>query len=266
VANFEFNEYRIDDVSENAWPSGSGNDASLFFNHLQQAGDVLLDPAKRFAYDRFGPTILQWKHCVTIRDYLQTAGSHSVILYVGGAFFLALSNFLGYLESGKYWRFLTIACLVVFEAYTVTRTTWPGILTHIINPIFVKFKIGHPYLPFEAISFARKLTLTIFIALAQVTPLIKGPLQTSDESAHLQQLLDRLDALAKHTDQEAGRLLGLELTPFASDETTEQEVKQQLRSWIVQNTIRSNQEVRDAMGRALQRRRQDAPAGAKGTR
>lgn len=237
-----------------------------WFIHLRQASDILVDPAKRFAYDRFGPAMLDWKHCITIKDYVMAGASQVIPYYVGSAIFMTLLNYLGYMTSGKYWRFLTVACLFVFEAYAVTRTTWPTILTNLINPIFHNLRIRPPYLPFQAITLARKLSITVFIALAQVTPLLKSPSQTTDESARLQQQLDRLDMLAKHNDQEAGRLLGLELTPFASDENAEKQVRNRLQSWLVENTIRSNPEIRDAMGRALQRRREGAPPGARGTR
>ncbi|KAF2093467.1 membrane associated DnaJ chaperone-like protein [Rhizodiscina lignyota] len=250
-------------------PDKASNDnplAEAFFIHLRQASDVLVDPAKRFAYDRFGPTMMDWKHCITIKDYLTAGATQIIPYYIGSTFFMALLNYLGYMESGKYWRFLTVACLFVFEAFSVTRTTWPGILTNAINPIFETLRVRPPYLPFEAISLARKLSITFFIALAQVTPLLKSGLQSGNEAVRLQQQLDRLDSLAKHNDQEVGRLLGLELTPFAGDEAAEKDVRSQLQNWLVQNTIRATPEVRDAIGRVLQRRREGAPTGARGTR
>jgi hypothetical protein len=42
------------------------------FIRYKRANDALADPVKRFAYDRFGPSILEWKGCSTIRDYVVT--------------------------------------------------------------------------------------------------------------------------------------------------------------------------------------------------
>lgn len=239
--------------------------AEATFIHLRRASDTLIEPTKRFAYDRFGPTMLEWKHCVTIRDYVQTGAYQIVPYYLVSAAFLSLLSFFGYLESGKYWRFLAMASLLVFEGFVVSRPQWPTLLTKIVNPV-ITVTGRPPYLPFQAVVLARKLSITLFIALSQITPLLKGLQHSSNNAVRQTHQLDRLDALAKHNDQEAGRLLGLELTPFAVDEAAGQEVRERLKQWIVQNTVRSVPQVRDAVGRALQRRRVDAPAGARGTR
>lgn len=239
--------------------------AEATFIHLRRASDTLIDPAKKFAYDRFGSSMLEWKHCVTIKDYIQTGASQIVPYYVVSAAFLALLGFFGYMESGKYWRFLTMASLLVFEGFVISRSTWPAILTKFVNPI-ISLSGRPPYLPFQAVVLARKLSITFFIALGQISPLLKSPQQSGTEAARQKMQLDRLDALAKHNDQEATRLLGLELTPFAADDVAGREVREKLKQWLVQNTVRSAPEVRDAVGRALQRRRLDAPAGAKGTK
>ena len=75
--------------------------------------------------------------------------------------------------------------------------------------------------------------------------------------------LTRLEQLAQGTDAEALRLIKLDLAPFVGDETGTKALRGKIREWLVNNTIRSDPEVRDAMGRALGRRRAGAPAGAR---
>jgi len=78
--------------------------------------------------------------------------------------------------------------------------------------------------------------------------------------------LARLEQVSKVNDVEISRLLGFEMVPFAADEQAEKEVSDKLKQWLVNNAVQNDPQVRDAVGRAIQKRRQDAPAGARGTR
>ncbi len=69
--------------------------------------------------------------------------------------------------------------------------------------------------------------------------------------------------MAQGTEIETQRLLALEMTPIVGDEAGQNDMKGRVREWLVQNTIRSDPEVRDAMGRAMAKRRIGAPAGAR---
>lgn len=149
----------------------------------------------------------------------------------------------------------------------MTRPTVPLLLTRFINPLLTTFTSRSPYLPFQALSLARKLTLTFFIALSQIGPLLSAPLTPQGDGKTIQaQQLDRLDVNLRAADQEVTRLLGLELTPFAAEPAAMGELRSSMRRWLVDNTVRSNPEVRTAIGRVLERRRAGAPAGAQGAR
>ena len=76
--------------------------AEAFYIHLKQARDTLVDPVKRFAYDRFGPDMLEWKQCTTIHDYVFAGATRMAPLYIGSLVFLVVSGFQGFLEAGRY--------------------------------------------------------------------------------------------------------------------------------------------------------------------
>ncbi len=76
--------------------------SEAFFVHLKLAHDTLLNPAKRFAYDRFGPSVLQWQHCSSIRDYLVTGIWTYAPTYVGSAVALVVLSVTGYLNFGRF--------------------------------------------------------------------------------------------------------------------------------------------------------------------
>ncbi|KAF1813880.1 membrane associated DnaJ chaperone-like protein [Eremomyces bilateralis CBS 781.70] len=245
-------------------------EAEQYYVHINQARETLIDPVKRFAYDRFGPEILEYKHCKTIGDYVKTGAMRIAPSYAALGFLLLVSNFLGYLEAGRYWRYFTFAAMLAFEAYTITRPTGPAIATRVLNPLFQTFNLHAPYLPFQILALARRTAIAIYIALSQIQPLIALTfINRSGSMASEQQVqtqLNRLDALTRSYDLETSRLLTLEMAPFAEDADRQRLVREQLKEWLVQNTIRSDPEVRDAMGRVLKRKREGVPAGAKGTR
>ncbi|KAI0386613.1 hypothetical protein F5Y04DRAFT_275066 [Hypomontagnella monticulosa] len=251
----------------------SGADASDtdFFIHLKTASDTLVDPARRFAYERFGPDVVAWKHCVTIRDFVVRGVQVLVPYYSLAAVAMYVLGLLGYLDWGRYWRWLTLIMLCVFELYTITRPSFPRLLDVLINPILTRFTDHPPYLPFQAITLARKLSITLYIAFSQIGPLLQPPNQRGVKPAEatekaLQQSLDRLEQTARGVDVDVGRLMELEMAPFAGDPEVINSMRTKLKEWLVQNTIRADPMVKDALGRSFQRRRVDAPAGARGNR
>ena len=240
--------------------------------HLKTASETLVEPARRFAYERFGPDVVEWKNCATVRDYVLRGCQVLVPYYCVAAAALYLLGLLGYLSWGKYWRWLTLVSLCVFELHTVTRPAFPAFVASFVNPLLTSLTSHPPYLPFQIISLARRCSITLYIAFSQIGPLLRSKEQRSaalsldsSEKALLQGL-DRLDQTAKTLDADATRLMELEMAPFAGDAEAINSMRSKLKEWLVQNTIRSDPMVRDALGRSFQKRRTDAPAGAKGNR
>ncbi|KAK3945996.1 hypothetical protein QBC46DRAFT_370539 [Diplogelasinospora grovesii] len=264
--------------------SGSVNaeDINAKFVHLKTAADTLTNSAKRFAYERFGPGILEWQRCSSTRDYVFRGAQVSVAPYyaVAAALMYCL-GLLGYLDWGRYERWLALAGLFLFEIHAITRPYHPPIFDSIINPVLGGLPDGWarpPYLPFQAIALARKLCLTLYIAFSQIGPLLSTgggqegvqKKKKGSEEQLLRQGLERLEMAARSVDSDAERLLGLEMAPFVGGEGEEQQmqntVMNKVKEWLVNNTIRSDPMVRDAVGTALRKRRVDAPAGARGTK
>ncbi|KAF7190534.1 Chaperone protein DnaJ [Pseudocercospora fuligena] len=226
---------------------------------LQIARDTLVDPAKRFAYDRFGPDILGWQNCKLIRDFIFSGLQGTLVYYIGSAVALVGLGVLGYLRQGVFWRYLVMAGLFVIEMHAATRPHFPALLTQLVNPMVAATGLRSPYLPFQMITLLRKLAVTFFIAMSQLGPLLQDPKQApaGDGSSIAPQQLDRIDALAAVTDQELQRLLGFELTPFAIEEKAAKELRGTLKDWLVQNSIRNDPEVKMAIEKHFERRRQE---------
>lgn len=78
--------------------------AESFYVRLKQARDVLIDPAKRFAYDRFGPEVLEWRSCKTIYDFAFAGVRNTLMYYLGTGLTLIALSVVGYLRAGSFVR------------------------------------------------------------------------------------------------------------------------------------------------------------------
>lgn len=210
--------------------------------------------------------MLKWQHCSSIRDYLvRGLQFSSAPIYGGSLVFLVLLSFTSYLQWGRFWRYLTFGALTLLEMHTLTRPYSSPLLTKVLNPLLGMVSGHAPLLPFQLIILARKATFTLFIAFSQLGGLFPTPPAPSSTAAsplELQQLA-RLEQIAQSSEAEASRLLAMDMAPFAGDEQGTKDLRGKVREWLVTNTIRADPEVRDAMGRALGKRRQGAPAGAR---
>ncbi|KAL8699018.1 MAG: hypothetical protein Q9201_006241 [Fulgogasparrea decipioides] len=156
-------------------------------------------------------------------------------------------------------------CLGLVEYHTLTRPYWSPFLVKVLNPLLTILTTHPPLLPFQFLTLAHKAVFTFFIALGQLSPLFapKNEPASSSTSAFDEQQLQRLEQLSMSTEVETGRLLALEMAPVVGDEAGQNDMKGKVREWLVQNTIRADPEVRDAIGRFMQKRRAGAPAGAR---
>jgi DnaJ-class molecular chaperone len=85
-----------------AHPDRAGAASDQFFIKLKQAEDTLVDPVKRFAYERFGPDILHWKACATEGDYITTGFQKMIGRYIGTVIVMAGAQMFGRFPHGTY--------------------------------------------------------------------------------------------------------------------------------------------------------------------
>ena len=251
--------------------SAGDSDTNNFFIHLKVASDTLVDPAKRFAYERFGPDVVTWAKCVTVKDYV-TRGVFYTILphYAIATASIYVLGLFGYMDFGKFYRWLILGTLCLFEVHAATRTAFSPSL-NAVNAVVTTFTARYPYLPFQLMALARKLTLTVYIALSQIGPLLVQEDSSSrraagDEEKTLRQSLDRLENIARQVDVDASRIMEMQVAPYKGDAHAVSNLQGKMREWLVQNTIRADPMVRDALGTSFRKRRIDAPSGARGNR
>jgi curved DNA-binding protein CbpA len=255
--------------------AGAGADRELanqYFVHLKALRDVVLDPAKRFAYDRFGPAMVgQCQNCVTVKDYVDSALLGTATTYGALLVVLVGANALGYLTDGGYWRYLGILAVAAFDIRTATRPDHPWFLTHYLNPLVSNAHLRPAYLPFQLTAIVKKTAISAAQFLALLMPLYRDdpqaltkPTDDTDDTRHKQ--LDRLGAFVAESNKDAGRLLELESIPYRENEKAKSELREALKKYMVQNVVQNEREVRNAMGESMARRRTGVPHGAMGTK
>jgi curved DNA-binding protein CbpA len=246
--------------------------ASQYFVHLKALRDVVLDPVKRFAYDRFGPEIFgRCQNCLTIGDYVDNALVSTATTYGALLVFLIGANALGYFTDGAYWRYLGLLAVGMFEIRTAMRPDYPRILTQYLNPLVTTSRIRPAYLPFQLTAIIKKASISAAQFLALLMPLYRldpanpsKPTEDTDAERHKQ--LDRLSAFVAESNKDAGRLLELESIPYRENEKAKSELREALKKYMVQNVVHQEKEVRNAIGQSMARRRPGVPHGAQGTR
>ncbi len=246
--------------------------ANAYYIHLKHARDIILDPAKRFAYDRFGPDILrQCQSCITVRDYIDSALLSALTNYGALLVLLIGANALGFAKDGSYWRYLGLIAVATFEIRSAMRPDHPSVLTKYLNPFVASFNLRPAYLPFQVVAIAKKASISAAQFLALLMPLYRlnpeRPSQPTDDNESTQhEQLDRLSAFVAECNKDASRLLELESTPYRDNERAKSELREALKKYMVQNVVHQEREVRNAIGQSMAKRRTGVPHGAQGTK
>ncbi|CRG91543.1 hypothetical protein PISL3812_08593 [Talaromyces islandicus] len=244
-------------------PGGTGSEA--VFVYLKLAQDTLLDPARRFGYDRFGPQVNEWREKHSVQEVLYGGLKQAMAQYVGGLGTIVVLNFVYWSQWGRFWRFYTFAVLVALELVLITQPLTvfmpyrylPQSLQAIIKywPNAASFYL----LPFQSISLARRVSITIHIFISQITPasMSRSSAATANGASPLSpqtaQRLGNLAQLARMAEVESTRLLELTLSPFRGDQQSVATLRRGMKEGLVLGSVRNTREVREAVARVQSR-------------
>lgn len=167
-----------------------------FFIQGQIALQTLKDPVKRFAYDRFGPDIVSWNHCTTLRDYLrqgllQSSGYH----IVAGCALVIWSSIQS--SPVTFWRYLLYLAALTSE------------LSLILNYPYTTWNVLFPQrVPHQHVLFLHQIFLFISVALSRVAPVVfPTPLEENWDPNQFRKMLEVTDSLARTVNREAFGML-----------------------------------------------------------
>lgn len=225
------------------------------FLHLKLAQDTILDPARKFAYDRFGPVIVQVTHpgLKTIRDYVYAGLRAKAPEYAGNALLLVLLNYIWLPQWGQFWRYFAIVVMAFLELFFLTHAWQPHPYLQQIGSV-VQSRLPDllpPHLlPFQLLTIARRLSMSLNIFISQLAP--PSAKNKAAQDQQMQQQLAHLGQAADRVHAEASNLLQLGFSPFTNDRANMQKLRNGMTETLMMSTVRNNPEVRAAISRAVQ--------------
>ncbi|GAA5949627.1 hypothetical protein JCM3765_002730 [Sporobolomyces pararoseus] len=217
-------------------PDKVGKGGEERFVELRRGIDILENDNKRWAYERFGPSILEWGKLVTSREFLVKGATNSGAFWVFAFLSIAAISFFRKDERrNNFWRYLILALSASLEFHFLLRPS--------PSPTFSFLFPGR--LTYEHIALLRQLFISVSMAMSQLTPLLFPiPLSTPSsrdsvqnqqqamnlamqDAEQLKPLLSRLAQLTTAAEIEATGLQHLELRPLIllseSEETEKDE-------------------------------------------
>ncbi|KAL1958829.1 hypothetical protein VTO42DRAFT_3666 [Malbranchea cinnamomea] len=251
-----------DKLLHSATADGSSD---AIFVQLKLAQDTLLDPTKRFAYDRFGKDVVQGTKAKSIRELLYSGLLALLPQYLSGLFVMLVLNRLWFSPWGRYWRSYVFFALLTLELSLLTHPT--GVFMPSVHLPFWLTKLLHLenyyLLPFQILSLARRVSVTLNIFISQLSP----PVQNSQSKVlsaaegavitpQLQRQLVQLAQLSRVNDVEVTKLLQLELAPFKGDKEHVERLRREMKEWLEVGSAKESAEVKEAIARATARRKE----------
>ncbi|RAL04341.1 J domain-containing protein [Aspergillus ibericus CBS 121593] len=247
-------------------PDKVGGDVSDgYFVYLKLAQDTLLDPAKRVAYDMYGPDMLKWGSQKTLQEFVLAGLQRSLPKYLIGLITIVVLQFTYWSEWGRYWRYFTFAALLTLESILLTRPAAFVVPGGYIPPglhglLGLSSKGAEFYLlPFQILTLAQRASVTLHIFISQLTPpeIRKGS-SGPGERLHPQtiQRLGQLVQLSRATDGEATRLMQLGFAPFKGDREGVTTLRKGMKEALVLGSVRASAGVQQAVAEVIRRKKQ----------
>lgn len=204
-------------------PDKVGKTGEQRFVELRKGVDILENDNKRWAYERFGPSVGEWGKLVTHREFLAKGAMNAGVFWLFALVSIAaIGLFRKDERRNNFWRYLSLALAASLEFHFLLQSS--------PSPTF-SFLFPHR-LAYEHIALLRQLFISVSMAMSQLTPLL-FPIQfasptslhatSSQEQAlalalqdaeRLKPLLSRLAQLTTAAQIEAIGLQRLEMRPL----------------------------------------------------
>ncbi|KAG6899392.1 hypothetical protein C0993_010611 [Termitomyces sp. T159_Od127] len=203
---------------------GVGRDGEELFIMVRDVYEALKNPVVRFAYDRFGPDVLNWsKTCTTTREYIQhglirSSGYHLVVVAI--LIFWSFASSSSRPNPVSFWRYLLYMTLFVAEISLIlspspstlptSKPAFEGLLTTYTTHTPLHTLFPHRLI-FQHNLFLHQLFVFLSFALGRVVPVLisafspnnsLSPVQANEMVRQILQLVsiaDRETSISLHT-------------------------------------------------------------------
>ncbi|CCM05212.1 uncharacterized protein FIBRA_07422 [Fibroporia radiculosa] len=187
-------------------PDRAGPDGEEVFMEVRDAFEKLKNPITRFAYDRFGPSAMQWTHCSTLREYVHHGLMQSAGFYIASLCLLFLISSIGKPSYVAFWRYLLFAAVFAYELKLIlspsTSTTSISLPSLFLttsgssNNSSIFGWLWPEKVAYQHVRFLHSLFTSLSIALSRVAPVLYPPQDDSTDLRRLHGVLEQIRMLA----------------------------------------------------------------------
>lgn len=191
-------------------PDRVGPQGEAYFIQVRDAFEALKDPVVRFAYDRFGPDVLRWKECNTMKEYLRRGLLSSLAYHVMTGVGLALVSMIGKPNPVATWRYLLFAVALALELHLLLApssqiTEQSPFVDHVSSSGTFFDRLFPRRVAYQHIQLLHQVFFFLSVALSRVAPVLFPSVMRSDPAVDRQVMkavAERLNMLAKSTERE----------------------------------------------------------------
>ncbi|WVR05890.1 hypothetical protein IAU60_002916 [Kwoniella sp. DSM 27419] len=180
-------------------PDRAGQGSDDTFIMIRRAYETLSDPVKRYAYDRFGPGVLDWK-AASFREYTMAGLARSIGFYLVSGGLMLLLSVTGRVQHGAYWRQTLFILLLLLELSLVLTPSTSSALASsnlpLLRPLSALVQRISSFTPqFIQISILRRVFTTLSIAITQLAGVWAEPTSSPPSEEDWNRVLHSLQAL-----------------------------------------------------------------------
>ncbi|KAF9228456.1 DnaJ-domain-containing protein [Gyrodon lividus] len=205
-------------------PDRVGPAGEAHFIAVRDAFEALKDPVVRFAYDRFGPDVLRWKECSTMKEYLRRGLVNSSMYHLMTGAGLVLFSVVGKPNPIAVWRYLLFISMFALEVYLILSPS-PSFIsasgpsaysfvdqatpsTTLLDTLF-PWRVGYQH-----ILFLHQIFFFVSVALSRVAPVLFAGFMRVDgevEEEAVRAMGERIGELIKGIERELSIMVNTEL-------------------------------------------------------
>ncbi|KAI0292818.1 hypothetical protein BC826DRAFT_969484 [Russula brevipes] len=236
-------------------PDRVGPEGSDLFVAVREGYEALMEPNKRWAYDRFGAEILDCKECVTQRDFLARGLVQSLGFHIVSGLALIFFSAIGRSSSVAFWRYTLFFGHFASEL-SLLFTPSPS------SPEYQGYSILSVFFPtrlaFQHIRLLHQLFMFFSIAVSRVSPVLFPDASSEASSLFVAQSAVAILEKVMNVDRELHTMVEtqmLSVKPLGSkragdpDEHTMELLTREMEHLVIENRLTTVPAMSD-LGRA----------------
>jgi len=189
-------------------PDRVGPEGSNLFVAVREGYEALMEPNKRWAYDRFGAEILTCKECVTQRDFLGRGLIQSLGFHIVSGLALLFFSVIGKSSSVAFWRYTLFFGHFASELSLLfsPSPSSPEYQGYSVLSVFFPTRLA-----FQHIRLLHQLFMFFSIAVSRVAPVLFPDASGDASSLFLAQSAAAILEKVKNVDRELQNIVEMQM-------------------------------------------------------